>query len=153
MEPLDLASLPPGEFARRFIERWLRIEPQAGSRRDALPVPAVAKAIPRLRPPVNTDMLARWEATLPAGQYRVIAAFVSEGDRTYQRTARAAGVSVNTVKTVLRRVRQHRPAVWAEERADIGEALARLREAEQERDAAVAEMNQLLAELGYAATR
>ena len=36
------------------------------------------------------------------------------------------------------------------ERVDIGEALARLRELERERDAAVADMNRLLAELGYA---
>lgn len=36
------------------------------------------------------------------------------------------------------------------ERVDIGEALARLRELERERDAAVAEMNRLLAELGSA---
>jgi hypothetical protein len=33
---------------------------------------------------------------------------------------------------------------------DIREALARLRELERERDAAVARMNALLAELGYA---
>ncbi|MBI2940805.1 MAG: SAM-dependent DNA methyltransferase [Chloroflexi bacterium] len=37
-----------------------------------------------------------------------------------------------------------------EERVDVGEALARLRELERERDAAVAKMNRLLAELGYA---
>ena len=37
-----------------------------------------------------------------------------------------------------------------EERIDVGAALARLRELERERDAAVARMNQLLAELGYA---
>jgi len=36
-----------------------------------------------------------------------------------------------------------------EERVDIGEALARLRDLERERDAAVARMNELLAELGY----
>lgn len=37
-----------------------------------------------------------------------------------------------------------------EERVDVGEALARLRELERERDAAVRRMNELLAELGYA---
>jgi type I restriction enzyme M protein len=37
----------------------------------------------------------------------------------------------------------------AEERIDIGEALARLRELERERDAAVRKMDGLLAELGY----
>lgn len=36
-----------------------------------------------------------------------------------------------------------------EERIDVGEALARLRELERERDAAVKRMNELLAELGY----
>jgi type I restriction enzyme M protein len=39
------------------------------------------------------------------------------------------------------------------ERIDIGAALARLRELERERDAAVATMNRLLAELGYAESR
>ena len=37
-----------------------------------------------------------------------------------------------------------------EEVMDVGEALARLREAERERDEAVARMDALLAELGYA---
>jgi type I restriction enzyme M protein len=37
----------------------------------------------------------------------------------------------------------------AEDRIDIGEALAKLRELERERDLAVKKMDELLAELGY----
>jgi type I restriction enzyme M protein len=37
-----------------------------------------------------------------------------------------------------------------EEQVDIGEVLARLREAERERDEAAKRMDELLAELGYA---
>ena len=58
--------------------------------------------------------LAEWRAALPAGQYTAVAALLGNGGRTYAAAATAAGVSVNTLKTQLRRVRQQQPAVWAQ---------------------------------------
>jgi len=52
---------------------------------------------------------------LPEGQLRAVRALVDGGDecRTYAHASAIAGVSVNTLKTHLRRVRVNHPKVWA----------------------------------------
>lgn len=76
---------------------------------DAAPVPSPPRA------GVPAASLERWQATLPSGQFRAVEALVGGGRaRTYAVAAKAAGVSVNTLKTQLRRVRLRAPAVWDE---------------------------------------
>ena len=52
---------------------------------------------------------------VPEGQMRAVRALVDGGDecRTYAHASSIAGVSVNTLKTHLRRVRVNHPKVWA----------------------------------------
>jgi len=52
---------------------------------------------------------------VPEGQIRAVRALVDGGDecRTYAHASTIAGVSVNTLKTHLRRVRVNHPKVWA----------------------------------------
>ena len=51
---------------------------------------------------------------LPEGQLRAVRALVDGGDecRTYAHASAIAGISVNTLKTHLRRVRINHPSVW-----------------------------------------
>ena len=52
---------------------------------------------------------------VPEGQIRAVRALVDGGDecRTYAHASTIAGISVNTLKTHLRRVRVNHPSVWA----------------------------------------
>ena len=52
---------------------------------------------------------------VPEGQIRAVRALVDGGDecRTYAHASTIAGISVNTLKTHLRRVRINHPKVWA----------------------------------------
>ena len=52
---------------------------------------------------------------VPEGQMRAVRALVDGGNecRTYAHASSIAGVSVNTLKTHLRRVRVNHPKVWA----------------------------------------
>ena len=59
-------------------------------------------------------MLTGWEAALPSGQYRAVAALVGDGWRTYSAAAKRAGLSVNSLKTHLRWVRRWHPDLWKE---------------------------------------
>ena len=51
---------------------------------------------------------------VPEGQMRVVRVLVGGGDkcRTYIQASAVAGVSVNTLKTYLRRIRINHPKVW-----------------------------------------
>lgn len=52
-------------------------------------------------------------AVLPDGQRRAVQAFIGAGYRSYPAAAKAAGISLGTFKTHLRRVRLQYPDVWA----------------------------------------
>lgn len=78
------------------------------------------RKLPAVEPPIippAADMaaLARWRAVLPAGQFRAVAAFVGGAAcPRYADCADQLGISPNTLKTHLRRVRLSHPDVWRE---------------------------------------
>jgi type I restriction enzyme M protein len=79
---------------------------------------------------------------------KIVAAFEAFEDRLgFGHVANLAEIEANEYNLNISR---YVAPVVEEERVDIAEVLARLREAERERDEAVKRMDELLAELGYA---
>jgi hypothetical protein len=62
-------------------------------------------------PTPSAEAKDRW-AALPPGQRRAVEAYVGSGERTIAAAANAAGISPNTLKVHLRRIRVRHPELW-----------------------------------------
>lgn len=83
----------------------------------------------------KTESGRRW-ATLPPGQRQAVDAYVGSGECTIAAAAKVAGISPNTLKTHLQRIRVGEPKLWTEIQAVRKRHLAQRHARALERDEA-----------------
>jgi hypothetical protein len=80
--------------------------------REPLPAQLCLRPSPT---PLDAKLLARWQAQLPAAQFRVVETLVGDGRcPTRRAVAEHLGLHLGTVHTHLARIKRDRPVLWRE---------------------------------------